>query len=60
MKATHFLRVEPQLGIEPKIVYCPPEPADNDPATAGPPDERFLDIEVRAELKTPDADAPPQ
>jgi outer membrane protein insertion porin family len=60
LKAAQFLRVEPQLGIEPKIVYRPPEPEAYGPATADRTGEPILDVEVRAELKTPDADSPPQ
>ena len=65
LKAAQLFKVEPQKGIEPKIVYSPPESEDKDTAIAGqrrtsyyrvpggeaplPPGEGYLDVDVSAE-----------
>ncbi len=65
LKAAQIFKVEPQKGIEPKIVYSPPESEDKDTMVAGqrrtsyylpggkaplPPGEGYLDVGVSGEL----------
>ncbi len=76
LKAAPLYKVEPQKGIEPKIVYSPPESEDKDTMVAGqrrtsyyrvpggeaplPPGEGYLDVNVSAESQAPEADVRPQ
>jgi outer membrane protein insertion porin family len=74
LKAAQLYKVEPQKGIEPKIVYSPPALEDKDTEIASqrrttyyrvpggeaplPPGERYLDIDFGEEPQQ--SEAPPQ